>query len=70
MGLSSIIKGEYGTGWFVTGIYLSFILNGGVSVIEQYVQRASLTNKFEYGHSRMGGSLAGAIASLIGGRLF
>ena len=55
---------------FVTGIYLSFILNGGVSVIEQYVQRASLTNKFEYGHSRMGGSLAGAIASLIGGRLF
>ncbi|MCB8599876.1 MFS transporter, partial [Blautia sp. DFI.9.9] len=39
-------------------------------VIEQYVQRASLTNKFEYGHSRMGGSLAGAIASLIGGRLF
>lgn len=55
---------------FVTGIYLSFILNGGVSVIEQYVQRASLTNKFEYGHSRMGGSLAGAIASLVGGRLF
>ena len=55
---------------FVTGIYLSFILNGGVSVIEQYVQRASLTNKFEYGHSRMGGSLAGAMASLIGGRLF
>ena len=54
----------------VTGLYLSFILNGGVAVIEQYVQRASLTNKFEYGHSRMGGSLAGAVASLIGGRLF
>ena len=55
---------------FATGIYLSFILNGGVSVIEQYVQRASLTNKFEYGHSRIGGSLAGATASLIGGQLF
>lgn len=54
----------------VTGLYLSFILNGGVSVIEQYVQRASLTNKFEFGHSRMGGSLAGAVASLVGGRLF
>lgn len=54
----------------ITGIYLSFILNGGVSVIEQYVQRASLTNGFEYGHSRMGGSLAGAVAALVGGRLF
>ena len=30
----------------ITGIYLSFVLNGGVSVIEQYVQRASLTNGF------------------------
>lgn len=54
----------------LTGILLSFILNGGVSVIEQYVQRASLANKFEYGHSRMGGSLAGIIASLVAGRLF
>lgn len=53
-----------------TGVYLSFILNGGVSVIEQYVQRASLTNRFEYGHSRIGGSLAGAAASLAGGQLF
>lgn len=54
----------------VTGTFLSFILNGGVSVIEQYVQRASLANKFEYGHSRMGGSMAGIVASLIAGRLF
>ncbi len=54
----------------VTGIYLCFIFNGGVSVIEQYVQRASLANKFEYGHSRMGGSLAGMCASFLGGQLF
>ncbi|KRL76231.1 oligosaccharide MFS transporter [Ligilactobacillus equi] len=54
----------------ITGIYMSFILNGGVSVVEQYVQRASLTNNFEFGHSRMGGSLAGATAALVGGRLF
>lgn len=54
----------------VTGIFLSFVLNGGVSVIEQYVQRASLANKFEYGHSRMGGSLAGMTASFLGGQLF
>ncbi|KRL54052.1 MULTISPECIES: oligosaccharide MFS transporter [Furfurilactobacillus] len=54
----------------VTGTFLSFVLNGGVSVIEQYVQRASLANKFEYAHSRVGGSVAGVVASLIAGRLF
>lgn len=54
----------------VTGTFLSFILNGGVSVIEQYVQRASLANGFEYSHSRLGGSAAGIVASLVAGRLF
>ncbi|WP_268913454.1 oligosaccharide MFS transporter [Lentilactobacillus sp. SPB1-3] len=54
----------------VTGAFLSFILNGGVSVIEQYVQRASLANHFEYAHSRVGGSVAGVVASLVAGRLF
>ncbi|UQS83106.1 oligosaccharide MFS transporter [Bombilactobacillus thymidiniphilus] len=54
----------------VTGIFLSFVLNGGVSVIEQYIQRASLANGFEYSHSRLGGSLAGIVASLVAGRLF
>ncbi|KIU25061.1 Lactose-proton symport [Weissella cibaria] len=54
----------------VTGIVLAFILNGGVSVIEQYVRRASLANKFEFGHSRMGGSVAGAVSALVAGRLF
>ncbi|KRK48421.1 disaccharide permease [Secundilactobacillus kimchicus JCM 15530] len=54
----------------VTGIFLSFIFNGGVSVIEQYVQRAALANGFEYGHSRMGGSLAGMVASFVGGQIF
>ena len=54
----------------ITGIYLSFVLNGGVSVIEQYIQRASVTNNFEFGHSRIGGSIAGAAASFLGGRLF
>lgn len=54
----------------VTGIFLSFILNGGVSVIEQYVQRASLANGFEYSHARLGGSVAGIVAALVAGRLF
>lgn len=54
----------------ITGLFLSFVLSGGVSTIEQYVQRASLANGFEYSHARMGGSLGGAIASFLGGRLF
>ncbi len=44
------------------GLYLSFVLNGGVGVVEQYIERASWVNNFEYGHSRMGGSLAGITA--------
>lgn len=57
-------------GVVIAGLYLSFILNGGVGVIEQYIERASWVNNFEYGHSRMGGSIAGATASLVAGRLF
>lgn len=57
-------------GVVVAGVYLSFILNGGVGVIEQYIERASWVNDFEYGHSRLGGSIAGATASLVAGRLF
>ncbi|MBO0410819.1 oligosaccharide MFS transporter [Enterococcus hulanensis] len=54
----------------ITGLYLSFVLNGGVGVVEQYIERASWVNNFEYGHSRMGGSLAGITATLVAGRLF
>ena len=51
-------------------IYLAFVLNGGVGVVETYVERASLVNKFEYGHSRLGGSIAGAVAAFVGGIIF
>ena len=53
----------------ITGVFLAFVLNGGVSVIEQYVERASIANKFEYGHARMGGSVAGVVAAIVAGRL-
>lgn len=57
-------------GILTAGLYLSFVLNGGVGVIEQYIERASWVNNFEYGHSRMGGSLAGIVVTLVAGRLF
>lgn len=52
----------------ITGIYLSFVLNGGFPSSNNTSNGP--TNGFEYGHSRMGGSLAGAVAALVGGRLF
>ena len=55
--------------YVITGVFLAFVLNGGVSVIEQYVERASIANKFEYGHARMGGSVAGVVAAIVAGRL-
>lgn len=55
---------------FLTGVYLGFILHGGSAVVEQYVQRAALANKFEYGHARMGGSIAAMLSTLLAGRLF
>lgn len=57
-------------GAIVGGFALSFVLNGGVGVIEQYVERASMANGFEYGHSRLGGSVAGATASFVAGIMF
>ena len=33
-------------GAIIGGIYLAFVLNGGVGVVETYVERASLVNKF------------------------
>ena len=57
-------------GAIIGGFALAYVLNGGVAVIESYVERASLANGFEYGHSRMGGSIGGALASFIAGLVF
>jgi OHS family lactose permease-like MFS transporter len=57
-------------GAFVGGAYLSLCLNGGVGVVESYIERSSRANDFEYGHVRLFGSLAGGTASFIGGIMF
>ncbi|WP_137597608.1 oligosaccharide MFS transporter [Paucilactobacillus kaifaensis] len=57
-------------GAVIGGFALAYVLNGGVAVIESYVERASLANGFEYGHSRMGGSIGGALASFVAGLVF
>ncbi|WP_278236351.1 oligosaccharide MFS transporter [Isoptericola sp. AK164] len=51
----------------VAGVYLSLVLQGGVGVIEAFNERTARANRFEYGHVRLFGSLAGATASLVGG---
>lgn len=57
-------------GAIIGGFALAYVLNGGVAVIESYVERASLANGFEYGHARMGGSIGGALASFVAGLVF
>ncbi len=50
--------------------YLSLCFFGGVGVVESYIEKVSRKNKFEYGHVRLFGSLAGATATFIGGLLY
>ncbi|WP_402462553.1 oligosaccharide MFS transporter [Isoptericola aurantiacus] len=54
-------------GAVVGGIYLSLVLNSGVGVVEAFNERAARAHRFEYGHVRLFGSVAGATASLVGG---
>ncbi|WP_282945097.1 oligosaccharide MFS transporter [Cellulomonas endometrii] len=54
----------------VGGIFLSLCLNSGVGVVEAFNERASRANRFEYGHARLFGSLAGGTAALVGGFLW
>ncbi|HWO97386.1 MAG TPA: oligosaccharide MFS transporter [Bacillus sp. (in: firmicutes)] len=57
-------------GAIMGGAYLSLCLNGGVGVVEAYMERATRANNYEYGHVRLFGSLAGGTAALIGGIMF
>jgi OHS family lactose permease-like MFS transporter len=54
-------------GAVVGGIFLSLSLNAGVGIVEAFNERSSRALGFEYGHVRLFGSVAGALASLVGG---
>lgn len=57
-------------GAVVGGAYFSLCLNGGVGVVEAYIERSTRANNYEYGHVRLFGSLAGGTAAFIGGLMF
>ncbi|HZH61177.1 MAG TPA: oligosaccharide MFS transporter [Metabacillus sp.] len=57
-------------GAVVGGAFLSLCLNGGVGVVEAYIERCTRENNYEYGHVRLFGSLAGGTAAFIGGIMF
>ncbi|WP_251552278.1 oligosaccharide MFS transporter [Neobacillus muris] len=57
-------------GAIVGGAYLSLCLNGGVGVVEAYIERGTRANHYEYGHVRLFGSIAGGTAAFIGGIMF
>ncbi|MDQ0228336.1 oligosaccharide MFS transporter [Metabacillus niabensis] len=57
-------------GAIVGGAFLSLCLNGGVGVVEAYIERSTRASNYEYGHVRLFGSLAGGTAAFIGGIMF
>lgn len=57
-------------GAIIGGIYLSAVFQGGVGVVEAYIERASRASSIEYGRVRLFGSIAGATATLIGGMMY
>ncbi|MEY8732546.1 MFS transporter [Peribacillus frigoritolerans] len=65
-----LLKANIVIGAIIGSVYLSAVLNGGVGVVESYIERVSRNNGFEYGRVRLFGSIAGATASLIGGVMF
>jgi len=65
-----ILQFNIWVGAIVGGIYLSAVFQGGVGVVEAYIERASRASSIEYGRVRLFGSIAGATATLIGGMMY
>lgn len=57
-------------GAIVGGIYLGITFLSGVGAIESYIEKISRKYNFEYGKSRMWGSLGWAAATFFAGQLF
>lgn len=57
-------------GSVIGGSFISLCLYSGVGVIESYCEKSSRANGFEYGHTRLFGSLAGSASAFIGGIMF
>lgn len=54
----------------IGGAYLGAIFNGGVGVIEAYIEKVSHANNFEYGRVRVFGNIGAAISTFATGHLF
>lgn len=54
----------------VGGAYLGAIFNGGVGVIEAYIEKVSHVNNFEYGRVRVFGNIGAAVSTFVTGHLF
>jgi len=57
-------------GAVVGGLYLGAAFNAGVGALESYIEKVSRKYAFEYGKSRMWGSLGWASATFFAGQLF
>lgn len=65
-----LLKTNTFAGALVGGIYLGITFAAGVGAIESYIEKLSRKYNFEYGKSRMWGSLGWAAATFFAGQLF
>ncbi|MDZ4992542.1 oligosaccharide MFS transporter [Clostridium perfringens] len=57
-------------GGIIGGIYLGTVFLAGVGAIESYIEKIGRKYNFEYGKTRMWGSLGWALATFFAGQLF
>jgi OHS family lactose permease-like MFS transporter len=65
-----LLKHNVFWGAIVGGIYLAVAFLAGIGAIESYIEKISRKYDFEYGKSRMWGSLGWAAATFFAGQLF
>lgn len=65
-----LLKANTFAGALVGGMYLGITFAAGVGAIESYIEKLSRKYNFEYGKSRMWGSLGWAAATFFAGQLF
>ncbi|ALC83550.1 MULTISPECIES: MFS transporter [Bacillus] len=65
-----LLKFNILAGAIVGGLYLGVTFLSGVGAIETYIEKISRKYKFEYGKSRMWGSLGWAAATFFAGQIF
>ncbi|MBJ7220965.1 MULTISPECIES: oligosaccharide MFS transporter [unclassified Brenneria] len=67
MGFADILRFNIYLGGIVGGLYIGATFNGGIGLLEAYIERFCRMKSIEYGRARMWGSLGWAVATFFAG---